>query len=62
MGTMKLKTEGGQGGRRGHSNMTHWATTEEIKEAARVRRRREGKKIVAREFLATSDEPTGKKG
>lgn len=48
MGTLKLKTEGGQGGRRGHSNMAHWVTTEEIKFAARGRRRREGKAAIAR--------------
>lgn len=50
MSTMKLKTEGGQGGRRGHSNMAHWVTTEEIKDAARGRRRREGKAIITREL------------
>ena len=52
MGTMKLKTEGGQGGRRGHSNMEHWVTTEEIKDATRGRRRRESKKIIAQELSA----------
>lgn len=35
----KGKTEGGQGGRRGHSNMTHWERTETIKhDTARARR------------------------
>ena len=34
------KAEGGQGGKRGHSNMTHWEHTEDIKESARVLRRR----------------------
>jgi len=52
MSTMKLKTEGGQGGRRGHSNMEHWVTTEEIKEATRGRRRREAKAVIARELKA----------
>ena len=34
------KVEGGQGGKRGHSNMTHWESTEEIKASTRVLRRR----------------------
>lgn len=42
----KIKTEGGQGGRRGHSNMSHWTYTEEIKETARKQRRLESKQIV----------------
>jgi ribosomal protein L35 len=36
----KFKVEGGQGGKRGHSGMTHWAPTEEIKNLARKLRRR----------------------
>jgi len=48
MGTMKLKSEGGQGGHRGHSNMDHWVTTEEIKESARVRRRKEAKSMIVK--------------
>jgi hypothetical protein len=39
MGILKGKPDGGQGGKRGHSNMDHWVFTEEIKEAARIRRR-----------------------
>ena len=49
MGAQKQKTEGGQGGRRGRSKMDHWVTTAEIKDAARIRRRRESKTIVAKE-------------
>jgi len=41
----KLKIEGGSGGKRGHSNMTHWEYTEEIKRAARKARRAEAKGI-----------------
>jgi hypothetical protein len=37
------KTEGGQGGKRGHSNMCHWEYTEEIKRLARKARRRQAK-------------------
>lgn len=36
------KTEGGQGGLRGHSNMTHWEKTETIKLQARKARRAQG--------------------
>jgi hypothetical protein len=39
MGILKGKPDAGQGGKRGHSNMDHWEFTEEIKEAARKRRR-----------------------
>ena len=56
MGALKQKSEGGQGGRRGHSNMDHWVTTAEIKEAARGRRRREAKAIIAKETTAPVEE------
>lgn len=39
MAISKGKADGGQGGKRGHSNMEHWAFTEEIKLAAKKRRR-----------------------
>ena len=39
MGILKGKPDAGQGGKRGHSNMDHWEFNEEIKEAARKRRR-----------------------
>ena len=39
----RLKTEGGSGGKRGHSGMTHWKTTEEIKRMTRKARRAEAK-------------------
>ena len=50
MSILKGKTEGGSGGKRGHSNMDHWVTTEEIKTASRKLRRLEGKRIVAKEL------------
>ena len=56
MGTLKQKSEGGQGGRRGHSNMDHWVTTVEIKAATRGRRRREAKAIVAKEKFEVFEE------
>jgi len=43
MSILKGPSDAGQGGKRGHSNMEHWETTEEIKEAARKRRRHEAK-------------------
>jgi putative addiction module component (TIGR02574 family) len=46
MGLKKIRTEGGSGGRRGHSNMEHWAYTDEIKTAARSQRRIEDKQAV----------------
>lgn len=44
-GLKKTKTEGGSGGKRGHSNMMHWAFTEEVKKAAKTQRRIEDKKL-----------------
>jgi hypothetical protein len=47
MGNIRSKkVEGGQGGKRGHSNMTHWESTEDIKTATRVLRRRLGRAEV----------------
>jgi hypothetical protein len=37
-------TEGGAGGKRGHSSMEHWTRTEDIKESTKVRRRQEGRR------------------
>jgi hypothetical protein len=39
-------SDAGQGGKRGHSNMDHWETTEEIKLAAKKRRRLTAKSEV----------------
>ena len=48
-------TEGGSGGRRGHSNMEHYQHTAEIKEGNRHRRRIEDNEVVLRE-LAEAEE------
>ena len=40
-GLKKVPSEGGSGGKRGHSSMEHWAYTEEIKDAARRTRRQD---------------------
>ncbi len=50
MGTVKGPSEGGSGGKRGHSNMEHWGFTGEVKEAARKRRRLDSKRIVTEEL------------
>lgn len=62
MGTLKLKSSGGSGGKRGHSNMDHWFFNDETKTAARTQRRIEGKKASREgisEYLA--GKPKGKK-
>jgi hypothetical protein len=46
VGILKGKPDGGQGGKRGHSNMDHWVFTEEIKEASRKRRRISAKREI----------------
>lgn len=47
MGTNKGPTEGGSGGKRGHSNMEHWNTTEELKDSSKTRRRNKEKKEIS---------------
>lgn len=42
------KIEGGQGGKRGHSNMCHWSPTEVIKAESKRLRRQETKTIIAK--------------
>jgi hypothetical protein len=44
MGVHKGPSEGGAGGKRGHSNMEHWGETDEVKSASRRRRRLDDKK------------------
>lgn len=43
---MAIRTEGGSGGRRGHSNMSHWSKTAEVKTAARKARRAADRKVT----------------
>lgn len=57
MGVYKGPTEGGSGGRRGHSNMEHWGFTDEVKEAARRRRRLEDKSEVKRQQTENETPP-----
>lgn len=49
MGNYKSPTEGGSGGKRGHSNMEHWITTEELKESTKIRRRQEDRQFSREE-------------
>ncbi len=48
MSINKGLTEAGSGGKLGHSNMEHWDTTEEIKQASKIQRRNNGKKEIAK--------------
>ena len=57
MGILKGRPDAGQGGKRGHSNMDHWEFNEEIKEAARKRRRHRAK-IEIKSGLAELEEET----
>jgi hypothetical protein len=44
---LKGKANAGQGGKIGHSNQDHWEFTDEIKAAARKRRRLQAKKEIS---------------
>lgn len=45
-----MKIEGGSGGKRGHSNMTHWTGTEEIKAVTKRLRRAESKIVIEKQM------------
>ena len=53
----KVPSEGGSGGKRGHSAMEHAFHTEEIKDAARVARRRDDRSEVDAQLAETADGP-----
>lgn len=55
MSILKGLPDAGQGGKRGHSNMDHWEFNDEIKEAARKRRRLRAK-IEIKDGLAELEE------
>jgi hypothetical protein len=46
MANDKGPTEGGSGGRRGHSNMEHWTYTEEIKARSKTKRRQDDRRVA----------------
>lgn len=56
MAISKGPAEGGQGGKRGHSNMEHWEFTEEIKLAAKKRRRLATKIEIKLDMIEVEDE------
>lgn len=43
---LRPRTKGGQGGKKGHSNMDHWDGTEIIKRSHKKHLRKESKKAV----------------
>ncbi len=55
MGNPKSPSEGGSGGKRGHSNMEHWGYTAEVKDAARVQRRFDDAKEVSSRLAQSRD-------
>ena len=56
--TRQKKVEGGQGGKRGHSNMTHWVSTEELKVSSRILRRRAARTEVQHQLADLSPKVT----
>lgn len=63
MGNVRSKKiEGGQGGKRGHSNMTHWTSTEEIKATSRILRRRQSRAEVHDQLNDFQSSPVFTKG
>ena len=60
MARNKGPTEGGSGGKRGHSGMEHWEKTDEIKKATRGQRRVEDK-AAARDGTAELNDDRGKR-
>jgi hypothetical protein len=43
---MARKIEAGSGGKKGHSNMSHWTGTEEIKATSKKLRRAHSKQLI----------------
>ncbi len=56
MAISKGPIDGGQGGKRGHSNMDHWDRTEAIKLAAKKQRRLQAKSDVKLGMIEFEDE------
>ncbi len=54
-GLKKIPSEGGSGGKRGHSSMEHWAYTDEIKDAARSKRRQHDRASVQEGLADAAD-------
>ncbi|MGJ8637294.1 MAG: hypothetical protein ACSHX5_10660 [Phycisphaerales bacterium] len=58
MGINKTPSEGGSGGKRGHSNMEHWGYTEEVKEHARRKRRLDAKNEINNQLKTAEENPS----
>lgn len=58
MANYKGPTEGGSGGKRGHSAMEHWTYSEELKNSSRIHRRKEDKK-EANQGMRDTNETAG---
>jgi hypothetical protein len=56
MAILKGRSDGGQGGKLGHSNMDHWEFTEEIKLAAKKRPRLEAKRDIEKRVSEYQEE------
>lgn len=59
MSLKRVKTEGGSGGKRGHSNMDHRDHTEDIKVTARIQRRVQARRTVEEALVTLERERTG---
>jgi|tagenome__1003787_1003787.scaffolds.fasta_scaffold11448939_1 hypothetical protein len=55
--TVKVPSEGGSGGGRGHSNMEHWDHTDAIKTAARGVRRRQDRLEIDAQLIDGDEGP-----
>ncbi len=60
MSNYKGPTEGGSGGKRGHSTMEHWTYTQEIKKATKRRRRAEGRRLCRDQADSNAQKPNAK--
>ncbi len=58
---MKMKIEGGSGGKLGHSNMAHWAPTEFIKAQTKRLRRYDGKCVIRAQVAELEEKRKQKK-
>jgi hypothetical protein len=61
MAISKGRVDGGQGGKLGHSNMNHWAYTEEVKDASRKWRRLKAKGEITEGLTEYETEDVGDK-
>jgi len=62
MAISKGRSDGGQGGKLGHSNQDHWEFTEEIKLAAKKRRRLQARKETHEGLKEYQSDRTAKAG